>query len=202
MDSAGGGAAPGSARASLVRAGVGAEGSGGRELREDGASGPPWRRPVAALSAYAYLWTCRRVGARARTFGRPVVVNGGNVELGEDVVLDSRAGRVELVAGRRGRLAIGDGVRIGPSTRIRAVRYVEIGDRTRIGARCVISDADADDPGEGSEIWIGDGVTLGDGVRVLPGTVIGAGAVVVAGATVSGRIPAGGQVLAGADAAP
>ena len=155
---------------------------------------------VAALSAYAYLWTCRRVGARARTFGRPAIVNGANVEIGDDVVLDSRAGRVELAAGRRGRLAIGHGVRVGPSTRIVASRYVEIGDGTRIGAGCVVSDASAEPVGEASDVWIGDGVTLGDGVRVLPGTVIGAGAIVAPGAVVSGRIPAGSQVVAGTDA--
>jgi acetyltransferase-like isoleucine patch superfamily enzyme len=151
---------------------------------------------VAALSAYAYLWTCRRVGARARTFGRPSVVNGGNVELGDDVVLDSREGRIELAAGRRGRLAIGHGVRVGPSTRILAARYVEVGDGSRIGANCVVSDAGPDAP-EGSDVWIGDGVTLGDGVRVLPGTVIGAGASVAPGTVVSGRIPAGAHVVPG-----
>jgi acetyltransferase-like isoleucine patch superfamily enzyme len=151
---------------------------------------------VAALSAYAYLWTCRRVGARARTLGRPAVANGANVELGDDVVLDSRAGRIELAAGRRGRLAIGHRVRVGPSTRILAAHYVEIGDGTRIGAGCLVSDAGEEEPGAGSEIWIGDGVTLGDGVRVLPGTVIGAGATVAPGAVVSGRIPAGAQVVA------
>ena len=180
MDSTGSGTVPVAARAEAVR----------------GNADRTW--VVAALSAYAYLWTCRRVGARARTFGRPTLVNGGNVELGEDVVLDSRGGRIELAAGRRGRLAIGDGVRIGPSTRILAARYVEIGDRTRIGAACLVSDAEGND---GSEIWIGDGVTLGDGVRVLPGTVIGAGAVVAPGVVLGGRIPAGAQVVAGADAA-
>ena len=155
---------------------------------------------VATLSAYAYLWTCRRVGARARTLGRPSVVNGANVEIGDDVILDSRSGRVELAAARRGRLAIGHGVRVGPSTRILASRYVEIGDRTRIGAGCLVSDHDTGDLRDGAEIWIGDGVTIGDGVRVLPGTVIGAGAVVASGAVVSGRIPAGALVVPGAAA--
>ncbi len=149
---------------------------------------------VAALTAYAYLWRCRRVGARARTLGRPLVTNPGNVELGADVLIDSRAGQVVLACRGRGRLVIGDGARVGPSTRIEAVRYVEIGDRTRIGAGCTISDAGraVDEPD--AEIWIGDDVTVGDGVRVLPGTVIGAGAVVAAGSVVRGRIPPGATV--------
>ena len=146
---------------------------------------------VAVLSAYAYLWRCRRVGARARTLGRPLLVNPGNVELGADVVIDSRAGQVVLLCHARGRLVVGDGARIGPSTRVEAARYVEIGDRTRIGAGCVVAD---DDGAGGAEVWIGDDVVLGDGVRVLPGTVIGAGAVVAAGTVVRGRIAPGGEV--------
>ncbi|HET8538663.1 MAG TPA: acyltransferase [Anaeromyxobacter sp.] len=158
-----------------------------REARE-GAAGV-----VAALTAYAYLWRCRRVGARARTLGRPLLSNPANVELGADVLLDSRAGPIALVCHRRGRLVVGDGARVGPATRLEAVRYVEIGDRTRIGAGCVVSDAGADGAAD-AEIWIGDDVTLGDGVRVLPGTVIGAGAVVEAGSVVRGRIPPGAIV--------
>ncbi len=146
---------------------------------------------VAALTAYAYLWRCRRVGARARTLGRPLLGCPGNVELGADVLIDSRAGQVELACSGRGRIVLGDGVRVGPSTRIRAARYVEIGDRTRIGAGCTVSDAEG---GAEAAIWIGDDVTLGDGVRVLPGTVIGAGAVAEAGSVVRGRIPPGAVV--------
>lgn len=148
---------------------------------------------LAALTAYAYLWPCRRVGARARTLGRPLVSNAAAIEIGDDALIDSRAGRVELACRGRGRLVVGHGVRIGPSTRITATHLVEIGDRTRIGAGCVIADAGGG-AGDGAEIWIGDAVTLGDGVRVLPGTVIGAGAVVAAGSVVSGRVPAGALV--------
>ncbi len=149
---------------------------------------------VAALTAYAYLWRCRRVGARARTLGRPLLRNPGNLELGADVLLDSRAGQVELVCRGRGRIVVGDGARIGPSARIEAARYVEIGDRARIGAGCVVSDAAGDAGEPGAEIWIGDDVTLGDRVRVLPGTVIGAGATVAAGSVVRCRIPPGATV--------
>jgi acetyltransferase-like isoleucine patch superfamily enzyme len=134
------------------------------------------------------------VGARARTLGRPLVSNAARIEIGDDVVIDSRAGRVQLACRGRGRLVVGDGVRIGPGTRIAAAHQVEIGDGTRIGAGCVI--VDEGDPGDASEIWIGDGVTLGEGVRVLPGTVIGAGAIVAAGSVVAGRVPAGARVSA------
>jgi maltose O-acetyltransferase len=145
---------------------------------------------IAALTAYAYLWRCRRVGARARTLGRPLLENAGGVELGADVLLDSRAAPVVLACRGRGRVVLGDGARVGPGTRIEAGRYVEIGDRARVGARCEISDGGGAD---GADIWIGDDVAIGDGVRVLPGTVIGAGASIAPGSVVGGRIPPGAR---------
>lgn len=155
---------------------------------------------VAAVTASLCLWRCRRVGLRPRALGRPIVDNAANVEIGDDVLLDSRTGHVRLAAVGRGRLVVGDAVRIGPSTRIVASRYVEIGDGARIGAGCVISDAEGGADPRDPEIWIGDGVTLGEGVRVLPGSVIGAGAVIAAGAVVSGRIPPRAMVTPGGDA--
>lgn len=147
------------------------------------------RRLVAAIAAFAYLWTCRRVGARARALGRPLLRNAGRIEIGADVLLDSRAARVELAALGRGRLIVGHGVSIGPGSRVNAACYVEIGDRVHVGARCLVSDETARPAWEEAAIWIGDAVVLGDGVTVAPGTVIGAGAVIAAGCAVSGVIP-------------
>lgn len=145
---------------------------------------------VAALFAFAYLWSCRRVGARARALGRPLLRNGGGIEIGEDVLLESHPEPVELATVGTGRLIVGHGVRIGPGSRLSAARYVEIGDRVRVGAGCVVSDeTPRSTPDERASIWIGDSVVLGDGVTVGPGTVIGAGAVIAAGCTVSGVVP-------------
>lgn len=164
----------------------------------EGGAAPRWPRRVAAAfarwlaawAAFAYLWTCRRVGARARTLGRPLVRNAGRIEIGADVLIESRPERVELAAVGRGRLIIGSGVRIGPGARLTASRYVEVGDRVRIGARCVVADDDTRaTPDEAAGIWIGDAVTLGEGVVVAPGTVIGAGAVVAPRCTVAGHVP-------------
>jgi acetyltransferase-like isoleucine patch superfamily enzyme len=125
------------------------------------------------------------------------------VEIGDDVIIDSRPARVELASHRRGRLIIGHNVSIGPGSRLTAARYVEIGDRVRIGAGCVVSDEEPSTaPGESAGIWIGDSVTMGDRVVVSPGTVIGAGAVVAAGSAVSGKIPAGAVVKSGAPGSP
>jgi acetyltransferase-like isoleucine patch superfamily enzyme len=150
---------------------------------------------VGAATAFACLWRCRRVGARPRALGRPLLRNASNVEIGDDVLIDSRPARVELASHRSGRLIIGHGVRIGPGSRLMAARYVEIGDGVRIGASCVVSDEEPPTVApDGAGIWIGDAVTIGDHVVVSTGTVIGAGAVVAAGATVSGRIPPGAFV--------
>ncbi len=145
---------------------------------------------VGAATAYAYLWPCRRVGARARMLGRPLLRNAANVEIGDDVLIVSRPARVELAVHRKGRLIIGHRVQIGAGSRLTAVRCVEIGDGVHIGRGCLVSDEQQGTDGEASAgIWIGDDVTLGDGVIVGPGTVIGAGAVIAAGTVVSGRIP-------------
>lgn len=176
------------------------------------AAGPPQRlresirRFLEAVAAFAYLWTCRRVGARARTLGRPLVRNAGRIEIGADVLIESWPARVELAAEGQGRLIIGHGVRIGPGSRVTASRYVEIGDRVSLGANCVVSDEVARSASdEVARIWIGDAVTIGDDVTVAPGTVIGAGAVIAARCTVSGAVPPyailGGAVTAAGGAA-
>jgi acetyltransferase-like isoleucine patch superfamily enzyme len=150
---------------------------------------------LAGARARACLSACRRVGARPRTLGRPLVRNGANVELGDDVTIDSRGAPVELAAVGGGRLVLGHGVSLGPGCRIVATRYVELGDDVSVGAGCLVSDdAAAGGAPDDAAIWIGDGVTLGEGVRVAPGTMIGAGAVIAPGVVVSGIVPAAARV--------
>jgi acetyltransferase-like isoleucine patch superfamily enzyme len=149
---------------------------------------------LAGAAARAWLSACRRVGARPRALGRPLVRNGANVEIGDDVSIDSRGAPVELVAVGAGRLVLGNGVALGPGCRLTATRYVELGDDVSIGAGCLVSDDAPGSTAEDAAIWIGDGVTLGEGVRVAPGTVIGVGAVVEDGAVVAGIIPPAARV--------
>jgi maltose O-acetyltransferase len=72
---------------------------------------------------------------------------------------------------------------------------VQVGDRTKIGPYCVISDTDlplplgmpdCDDP---RPIQVGEDVWLGARVTVLPGVRIGDGAVVAAGSVVVSDVP-------------
>jgi acetyltransferase-like isoleucine patch superfamily enzyme len=142
---------------------------------------------IGSAVAPAYLWSCDRLGLRARALGRPTIVNHGRIEIGDDLNVDCRGARIELGTAPGARIAIGSSVSIGPGTVIEAVRFVEIGDRVTIGARCRIADS-APDAAEPSPIWIGDGVTLEDGVTLLPGATIAAGSTVVAGSVVAGGL--------------
>ena len=153
-----------------------------------------------SAAALVYLRQCDWVGTNARVVGVPRVVNAGHITLGHDVRIISRWTPVELSAGPRGTLTIGDGTSMNYGTLIAAADRVSIGQRVMIGNYCVIADtrvpgspADATDVPR--PIEIGDDVWLAVRVTVLPGSKIGAGAVISAGSVVDGEIPPG--VLAG-----
>ena len=143
-----------------------------------------------------YLADVTRLGARARTVGRPRVVNAGEIVIGSDLALTSTFSPVELVAQERGRLTLGDGVHVNYGTSIRAAKSIAIGDRVSIGPYCIIDDTDLlDDATLATPIHIGSGTWLAGRVTVLPGTTIGSNAVITAGSIVSGTIP--DNVIAG-----
>lgn len=163
------------------------------------------RHLVSSAFAPMYLRSCTQLGTRTRTIGRPRVLNLGRIEIGDDVVIDSSFARSELVTAPGGRIVIGSGVVIEHGTVVLASRMVEIGDRTEVGAYCVISDSDSPDAISGvaaddaSPIWIGDDVVLGTRVTLLAGATIGAGAHLMAGSVVFGEIPP--YVIAGGNPA-
>ena len=127
---------------------------------------------ASLASAPLYLLGCDRVGAGARTRGRPLVDNAGHIEIGERVVLNSMFSPVELAAGPRGRVEIGDDAAINYGTVISAEREVPIGDRIRIGPYVRIADSDGDIDGEQGPrpITIGDDVQFGPNVQLLTPT--------------------------------
>src|SRR4051794_23971047 len=137
-----------------------------------------------------------------------------------------RGVRLRLVAG--GELVLGDRVRIGPHSEITVDNArLEIGERTRIGARCRIAVTEGVSIGDRCEIsWdcqimdtdhhqitetdgrvtpqkkavvIGDHVLIGTQVIVLKGVTIGDGAVIAAGSVVARDVPPS-TLLAGAPA--
>jgi len=155
---------------------------------------------LRARKGVRYLWelaTARlrlrgvdRVGAHARTLGRPRIENLGRMELGRDVLLRSVNVPVELCTGPEGTLRIGDGVRINYGVSVAAQKEVSIGARTRVGPYVMIVDSDFHDPYLRSrrpearpvvieeDVWIGAKASVLRGVRIGRGAIVGTGAVV------------------------
>ncbi len=147
------------------------------------------------------LRACSRRGRRVRTSGFPRIVNRGTLEIGDDVLLNSRWNRVSLECGPGARLEIGEGTHVNFGTAITAARQVRIGARVQLGQYVLVSDTEV--PGAGAEeaqpVEIGEGAWLAGRVTVLPGSRIGAGAIITAGSVVAGEIPPG--VVAGGNPA-
>ena len=160
--------------------------------------GAAFRYGADRLTAPFFLRHCDRVGRRARTRGRPVIENLGQIELGEDVLLNSSFAPVRLAAASGAVLQIGRGALVNFGVSLCADERINVGDRVRLGPYVTISDHDEDvaDAGGGRDprprpVTIGDDVWLAARVRVGKGAVIGAGAVVTAGSVVTGEIPPG-----------
>jgi FkbH-like protein len=157
------------------------------------------RAGTSMLLAPLYLLPCDRVGAGARSHGRPVINNAGSIAIGDRAILNSMFAPVRLSTGPRGQIVIGDDAAINFGTSISAEDRVTIGHRVSLGPYVTLADSDGDDEANGEAgsqpIVIGDDVWLAARVRVRKGAVIGDGAVITAGSTVEGEIPAG--VVAG-----
>jgi acetyltransferase-like isoleucine patch superfamily enzyme/acyl carrier protein len=145
--------------------------------------------------APVYLRKCNRLGRRARTRGRPYIVNIGRIHIGDDFNLNSRIVKSELATGPHGLIDIGNEVGVNFGAAISSQALVKIGNRVRIGPYAMIIDSDFHTPSDrfsaptGKPIIIEDDVWLGGRVTVLKGTTIGRGAVITAGSVVSGTIP-------------
>lgn len=137
-----------------------------------------------------HLRAADAVGPHARTLGKPRIENFGRLEIGAHVLVRSVNVPVELCTGHRGRLRIGDGVRINYGTSIAAESEVAIGNHCRIGPYVMIVDTDFHDPHDRSvrpparavtiedDVWIGAKASVLKGVRIGRGAIIGVGAVV------------------------
>jgi len=158
--------------------------SGRERIRKGG------RYMLGTALAPFYLRRCDRVGVRGRTIGRPLIINEGVVELGDDFVINSEFGPVEIAARGSGTIRIGDRAVINYGTAITSTARLTIGNDVTIGPYSIVGDDDRTFEDQlDSSIEIGDGVWLAGRVTVLPGARIGKGAVISAGSIVSGEIP-------------
>lgn len=155
----------------------------------------PLREARYMLAARFYLRRCTRVGRYTRLLGRPRVYNSGSLIIGERVRIHSTNAPVELVAGRGGRLDIGDSVFLNYGVSVSAFELVRIGDHCLLGTYVIIMDNNWHDIIDRSKtppsrpVIIEDNVWLGNRVIVLPGVTIGHDAVVGAGAVVTKDVP-------------
>ncbi|MET0387985.1 MAG: HAD-IIIC family phosphatase [Polyangiales bacterium] len=162
-----------------------------------------------AASARVALQACDRVGAWARTAGKPFIENRGYIAIGSHVLLSSDFCPVQLRAEEAARIEIGDGSIINFGCVVAAQERVTIGRNVSLGPYCIVSDSHIEHPtfdrpeqGAGRDsaaIELGDSVWLAARVTVMPGVRIGAGSVVTAGSIVTHDLPAG--VLAGGNPA-
>src|SRR5687768_15117799 len=147
-----------------------------------------------------WLRECDRVGGAPHIEGRPCIVNGGTLTIGDHFELRSRPTQSHLIVSGGGRLRIGNRVKIGSGAAIACQGSIEIGDDVSLGAFCMLMDSDFHVAGDETQeakvrpIAIETGARLGHRVIVLPGSRIGAGAVVRPGSVISGDIPAGAVV--------
>jgi acetyltransferase-like isoleucine patch superfamily enzyme len=151
-------------------------------------------RLVALVQRLAWLRACARVGARVVLHGRPEVVSGGWIEIGDAVVIWSQPWPARLFTGPDGSLFLEDRVEVGAGVTLVASGLVEIGAGTRIEPFAVISDVGTPEaPGDAAwaaPICVGRDVTIGKRAIVLPGTWIEDGAAVEAGSIVRGVVRA------------
>ena len=147
------------------------------------------------LCGRLYLRRCTRVGAWPRVYGRPRIVNGGTIEVGERFIMFNHTVRSELVTHPGGCIRIGDRVFLNYGVSISAHQRVEIGDACQVGSYVCMMDndyhqvEDRSQPGESAPIVLENNVWLGVRAIVLRGVTIGKNAVVGAGSVVTRDIP-------------
>lgn len=151
-----------------------------------------------------------RLGSRVKVRGRPIIDTrqGGRVEIGDDVTINSRNFGYHLnmhspckfYADRMGaQIVIGNRTRIH-GTCLHAYGSIVIGADCLIAANCQIFDGSGHDlsfgdvanrkntEGEVKPIVIEDAVWIGANCIILPGVTIGKGAVIAAGSVVTKNV--------------
>lgn len=153
-----------------------------------------------AVQTQRWLRECNAVGARPRLLGKPQLVNGGRLEIGDDFVMSSSPVQSHLIVGAGGVARIGHRVRIEFGAALSCQNGLEIEDDVIIGPFVMIMDSDfhvagdAETAPEAKAVRIGARARIGHRAVILPGSQIGADAVVEPCAVVSGHVAAGARV--------
>ena len=156
--------------------------------------------PSRAASTRWYAWRLARqtkqLGKGLSIVGWPVVINEGNLVIGNDVQLISDYQPTRLAVGQQAELRIGNGTVINSSI-IAAQRQIIIGEHCRLAPFVHFMDSDFHDVGDrladgkSGPIIIGDRVVIGAHTLILRGVTVGDGAELLPGSVVTKDIPAG-----------
>ncbi|HEX2910437.1 MAG TPA: DapH/DapD/GlmU-related protein [Chloroflexia bacterium] len=161
-----------------------------------------YRQPLLTLLKILWwlnaLWHFRKsceVGRWTRLEGRAFVSNEGKINIGERVLILSRAARTVIVVKPGAKLEIGARTFINYGCDIGSTELVEIGEDCMIGTQVMILDnhfhriEDLNSMPESQPVKIGDRVWIGNRSIILPGVSIGDDAVVGAGSVVTRAVP-------------
>ena len=143
------------------------------------------------------------VAAGARLLGQIRFKGSGLVRIGAGSRLDGRLAGIDLRAGPRAELLLGEGVVVEEGVSIEAMQSVEVGARCpRLGAFSKILDndlhlveGDREVAPDSHPVRLEEEVTLGPRAIILPGAHLGRGTRVRPGAVFSHRSPAGAEVV-------
>jgi acetyltransferase-like isoleucine patch superfamily enzyme len=150
---------------------------------------------IHIVRARVRLRRCNHVGKRTRLVGRPRITNGGEITIGERVVLDCSVVPIELKTFPGGTIEIGARTFLNYGVSIQARERVFIGQDCLLGTYVNVLDNDMHSVLDRSHaprskpVVIEDNVWLGNRVIVLPGVQIGRDAVVGAGSVVVKDVP-------------
>lgn len=150
---------------------------------------------ISRATAPFFLWHCNSVGRGARTLSRPAIENRGHIAIGKNFFIRSKKLQTNLVTGIKGKIEIGDDVRIESGATVFAQRLVKIGNRVQIGSGVSITDSDADVNEQWYSAMTAEPIIIEDDVKiegsssVLKGVTIGKETIIKEGSIVSTPIP-------------
>jgi acetyltransferase-like isoleucine patch superfamily enzyme len=161
--------------------------------------------PASLWATAVFRWAGARSAIVTVDGRRPVLLTAGSITCGR-LFLRCKTIPVELGAGKKGSLVLGERVFINTGATIVATHSIEIGDDCLIGDLVAIFDSDyhpmePSRPTRTAPVRLGVNVWVGRSATILPGVTIGDHAVIAAGSIVTGDIPAR-TVAAGAPARP
>lgn len=154
-----------------------------------------WDRGIRMFLGKIYLRNCSKVGSLVSVNQKPLIVNRGYLELGDEVRIWSNINKSKLFVEKGGKLIIGKNSRIN-GAHISASTEVRIGDNVRIAPYVIIIDDDYHDTqdhfgaeGKKSPIVIEDNVWIAMDAKILKGVKIGKGSVIATSAVVTKDVP-------------